>query len=216
MGKSKFDNEQLLKKREKQLLDMLEELKHLCFGMYAKIIPPNMSEADEWTIGYIIKGISEDLARESVVEEETTDKFAFYRAFYCTAIYFLLAMCNEEDQIFLSLRKLANTFNSGERLPIKNTTFDIMVRDVKVDVPNHKDRKYAEGCLQSYKEFEKYYDDFMMPDEFRNNVKNGVNRFVDIHEMSCITQEETFSEIKKMIRNTSNKVYFTLYQEQVI
>lgn len=214
MKENEHNQEQMeiMQIRERELLTKLEELKHICFGMYAKIIPENFDARNENEIKGLVQCISERLAMESITPSEEDGKKNFYCAFYQTSIYYLLCRCNEEDQIFLSLRKLALTFSSVDLEPVESTTFSYLMDNVKIDVPDKKEQIYAAYCLESYQDFKAYYEHQMEPSKFYAAVRRGVNSFVDKQMFSGITSEKKYDEVMRIVKDACNEVYFTVYQ----
>jgi len=212
---NKQSKTEIVRKRENELLKKLDDLKHICFGMYAKIIPENLSTWSEEGVKTIVQRVAEQLATESVSACSSEGEYQFYRAFYQTSIYYLLGQCNEEDQILLSLRKLASTFDSSEFTQIEKTTFSFLldnVRNIRADRLNEQERIYAVNCLESYKEFEIYYEQQMDPAKFSEIVSKGVNNFADKQARSCIISDKVFEEVLRIIGDACNEAYFTVYQ----
>lgn len=204
-----------LKSKEEELLKKLEELKHICFGMYTKIIPPEVREHSPKTVlDRFIKSISDSITDESIKAEEVErETVLFYTAFFQTSIYYLLATCREEDQILLSLRKLADTFNTNERISLKKTAFFILMNEILLHARNEQQKEYAQQCKQYYQEFERYYEQQMLPEDFRRNVRNGVNAYADKNGYSCISSEQKYSDILRLIDSACNDAYFSVYQK---
>lgn len=204
-----------MKRKEDELLKKLEELKHICFGMYAKIIPPEVHEHSPKNIlDFVVKGISDSITRESInVEEAERETVLFYTAFFQTSIYYLLATCSVEDQILLSLRKLADTFNTVERISLNKTAFYILIDEVFLHTRNTHQEAHAQQCKQYYQEFERYYEQQMIPADFRRNVRNGVNTYADKNGYSCISSKQKYLDISKLINTACNDAYFSVYQK---
>lgn len=204
--------EKSLEANESKLLEKLDDLKHLCFGMYAKLIPQGIDKSDSRIVQHVVAGISSEIAKESVDADADPEEHLFYSVFYQMSSYFLLSMCPESDQILLALRKLANTFNTEERIPIEKTVFSVLIGNINLD-NLEDDRSYAELCLQCYEEFKTYYNNYMIPSQFRSNVRKGLNRYADICGYSCITNDAKFSETMKIVDDACNYVYFSVYQK---
>ncbi len=204
--------ESIIPQRGEELLDKLNDLKHICLGMYQRVIPDNIHPHNKEEANQIVHIIASNLACESLGGPQEGDSYFFYRSFYQTSIFFLLGMCNKNDQILLSLRKIASTFTRHPAFPFESTTFYFLLDQIEIDKLNGDDRMYAELCLLHYENFKKYYADEMNIDQFIERVNNGVNKYADRYGYSCIGDEDKFSKIITLLQEACSEAYFALYQ----
>lgn len=202
---------QKMRERETQLLKELDELKHLCFGMYARV-PANLDTLTDNEAVMAVCEMSKQLAQESVGDSKNDEKYRFFRAFYQAVIFYLLDQCNEVDQILLSVRKIAATYDADNFEPASNTTFHYMMDNIRNSILNGRESVFATNCINSYQEFEECYEHQMEPTNFFNVVRNGLNSYADKQAYSCIADEDVFNRIISVVNEACNEVYFTVYQ----
>lgn len=198
------------KNREDDIRKQLKELEEICFGLYKSIFPAEVKSEEE--ICSYIKKLSDGITKESLDCDATARTIAFYSAYYQTVMFYLLSMCNGDDQIFFSLIKLAKTFSTEEQLPISKTILGILIGNIGHSEISSPNIFFAKKCIDCYKEFEAYYKTEMQPKNFFNSVDIGVRKYVDKQGYSCVHSEKKFLEVLRILRDASSETYFTLYQ----
>lgn len=202
------------KNREDDIRKQLKELEEICFGLYENVVPLEIENNDN--ISAYIESISAELAKESSDYNASSHTVSFYNAFYQTVLFYLLSMCNRDDQIFLSLIKLAETFSMNDYTPFSKTVLGILVKDINVSTLSENDKFFANKCLSCCEDFKRYYEYEMHPTHFFKEVDYCVRKYVNKQKYGCTFSSKKYSEVLRILKEACYEAYFSTYQRQEI
>ena len=133
---------------------------------------------DEYTYDYGvnyegIKTLADELMNISPSDDSVkNNKYEFYHTFYTTVLIYLYRNCNQDDWIFDSFLKLADTVEKESKE--EESTFDIIISTTDNGSTNEPSYK---SMIEHYNSFNELFDD-CYDKSFYDNVKKTIYEYL--------------------------------------
>ena len=187
-----------IQKREKKILDAIQQLKDSVFGMetsyaqYCYSVNEHKSELDFEKVNQFIYKLINYASADS---RFTAELKPLIQDFLTITLQYLDSTFASYEYKFSSIRKIAYTIrkNNAEQ----KSTFDILITDVEQDL--------STDCFALYK---KFTNDILSVDQesFYLCIKHALEKFVDEHGLNCIDDENAVDQMVSKIHQLAYRV----------